>query len=42
MTEGVAERVDCDGVGPCLLERHPDVERNQWLVLDDEEGMILP
>src|SRR4029450_499181 len=39
MTEGVAERVDCDGVGPRLLERHPDVERNQWLVLDDEDGM---
>jgi|SoiMethySBSTD1v2_1073268.scaffolds.fasta_scaffold55986_8 hypothetical protein len=29
-------------LAPCLLEPHPDVERNQWLVLDDEEGMILP
>jgi hypothetical protein len=26
-------------LAPCLLERHPDVERNQWLVIDDEDGM---
>jgi hypothetical protein len=39
MTEGVAERVDCDGVGPNHLECHPDVQCDQWLILDDEDGM---
>jgi len=39
MTDSVAERVDCDGVGPGLLELCPDVERNQWLVLNDEDRM---
>jgi len=32
-------RVDCDGAGPRLLERHSDAKRNQRLILDDEDGM---
>jgi hypothetical protein len=39
MTYSVAERVDCDGVGPSLRELCPDVQRDQWLVLDDEDRM---
>jgi hypothetical protein len=31
--------MDYDGVGPSLRELCPDVQRDQWLVLDDEDRM---
>jgi hypothetical protein len=39
MPDSVAERVDYDSVGSSLLELCPDVERDQRLVLNDEDGM---